>query len=231
MVNLELPEGWSAEQTSKKGNEGVFKVKGVPSKLENKLKIMALIDSETHEKDIKISAPWLIKWGIKQPHWRQDKLPESPDVYGTEIDKAVVSGKSLIDSKWALYQPSLDYTGGENPGSIDFASVTVCKPFDCGYGVRWIKSSIDREVNLKLSSRIFAGNIYLTVWLNKDAVYKGEITGKPGKKDEVRVFLKEGWNRLVFKSNRISWQWQQAIELLPIKGDSLDDLEYSILEK
>ena len=77
---------------------------------------------------------------------------------------------------------------------------------------------------------MFAGNIFLTVWLNKEKVYQDELTKKSGKKDQVKVKLKKGWNLLVFKSNRMTWQWQQSVNLAPIGSDSLDDLRYSMLK-
>jgi len=180
---------------------------------------------------VTIAAPWLIQWNIKQPNWNSQKPPLDVNIYETEIDRIIKDGKSLPLEGWSIYHPSHNYTGGQNSGSVDFAAVTICKPFDCGYGVRWVYSNKDRNVSLKLSSQIFAGNIFLTAWVNKNIVYQNEITSKKGKTDRVDVSLKEGWNRLAFKSNRITWQWQQSLELIPLAGDSLEDLRYSVVER
>ena len=200
---------------------------GLPDRRQNEVTLRA--DDGT-VKSININAPWLIKWGVKQPHWNKEKPPLG-ELFETEIDKAVNSGSELSGENWVAFHPGYNFTGGDNPGSVDFAAVTVCKPFDAGYGVRWVKSSKERKVILKVSSQIFAGNIYLTVWINKTKAYQDEITRKKGRMDQVEINLKEGWNRVVFKSNRISWQWQQSVEILPVEGDSLDDLRYSIDKK
>ena len=226
-LKVVLPEGWKSSKASLTSERGFFEVTGLPDKLQNEVTLKA---EDGIEKSINIIAPWLIKWGVNQPNWNSGKLPLGT-AFETEIDKAVNSGTDLSGDDWIAYHPGYNYTGGENSGSVDFAAVTVCKPFDAGYGVRWIKSSKDRKAILKVSSQIFAGNIYLTVWVNKVKAYQDEITGKKGRKDQVEINLKEGWNRVVFKSNRIAWQWQQSVEILPVDGDSLDDLRYSIEKK
>ncbi|MCM8534028.1 MAG: GDSL-type esterase/lipase family protein [Lentisphaeraceae bacterium] len=228
-IKIELPEGWQSSVSSLVKNEGFFEVTGVPNQLLSKVTLKAKNGSKSYERSIDIAAPWLIQWGIKQANWNRQKPPVDMKVYGTKIDKALASGKTLPRGKWQVYNPSLNYTGGKNPGSVDFAAVTVCKPFDGGYAVRWIKSSKDREVTMKLSSQVFSGNMFMTVWVNKNKVYQNEITSK--KLDQVKVLLKKGWNRMAFKSNRINWQWQQSLELISIGEDSLDDLRYSILAK
>ena len=230
-VEVKLPEGWKTSQPTLKTNEGVFEVRGTPDQLLNKVTLTAKDGSNVYEKSIDIPAPWLIQWGVKQPNWNREKPPVNGEVYNTEIDKALIAGSHLPKGNWSIYNPSYNYTGRENPGSIDFAAKTVCKPFDGGYGARWIYSAKDRKAKLKLSSQIFAGNIFLTVWIDKNKVYQDEITAKQRKTDQLEVSLKKGWNRLVFKSNRISWQWQQSVELLALDGDSLEDLRFSILEK
>lgn len=230
-VKIKIPKGWKTSVSSKTGDEGYFEITGVPNRLLNKVTLEVKEASKVYENSIDIPAPWLIQWGIKQPNWRRDKPPIDEKLYGTVFDQYLANGSSLPKENWTVYNPSYNYTGGENPGSVDFAAVTVCKPFDCGYGVRWVKSEKDRKVKLKLSSRIFAGNIFLTVWINKNKAYQDEITAQKGRTDEKLVSLKKGWNRIAFKSNRVSWQWQQSIELLPMVGDSLDEMEYSIFEK
>lgn len=230
-VKIDLPKGWKSSVISQKESDGFFEVIGTPDQLLNKIVLTAKNGSKIYEKTLDIPAPWLIQWGVKQPNWNRAKPPQDDKIYGTEIDKKLASGGSLPKENWHAYNPSYNYTGQGNPGSVDFAAVTVCKPFDGGYGVRWVKSSKDRKVNLKLSSQIFAGNIFLTVWIDKSKVYQDEITAKKKKTDQVEVILKKGWNRLVFKTNRITWQWQQSIELVPVDGDSLEDLRYSVFEK
>jgi lysophospholipase L1-like esterase len=231
-VKAILPKGWKALPLEIKGSKGIFKLTGSPDHLINKIVLSGNIGTQKYTQEVDIPAPWLITWGINQPRWMGGTLNAKDSQ--TAIDSAIEEGTNFLTTAhkgkiptWQLYYPSFNYTGKADPGSVDFAAVSEEKPFEAGYGVRWIYSPKPRDVELQLSSKMFAGKIYLTVWLNQKKVYQDDLTGKKGKKDQVNVSLKKGWNTLVFKSNRCTWQWQNSINLVPIGSDSLDDLLFS----
>ena len=130
--------------------------------------------------------------------------------------------------KWKRYFATVNYTGGANPDSVDFAAVTHARNFEAGYGARWIQSERDRSVNIELSTQTFAGVMQMGVWLNGAQVYSGLLTGEPGKKKTIAAKLHTGWNTLVFALNHIAWQMQCTVHLAGVGNDSLDDLRYSI---
>ena len=133
--------------------------------------------------------------------------------------------------QWLRLFPSVDYTGGDAPGSVDFAAVTHARNFEAGYGARWIRSDRERTVNLALSTQAFAGTNHLTVYLNGREVYSGLLTGEPKHSKTVETRLERGWNALAFRSNHVTWQWQCSVDITPVSEDSLDDLRYSIVPK
>jgi hypothetical protein len=123
----------------------------------------------------------------------------------------------------------IDYTGGANPGSVDFAAVTHARPFEAGYGARCIRSARERPVNVELGTQTFAGVMAMNVWLRGDRIYSGLINAEPGRKKRVAANLRAGWNTLVFCLNHITWQMQCTVKLTGTDDDSLDDLRYSIV--
>ena len=53
-----------------------------------------------------------------------------------------------------------------------------------------------------------------------------------GKNKEVgQAALKKGWNCLLVRNDHLQWQRQFACALLPVEGDTLDDLRYSIVPR
>jgi hypothetical protein len=127
------------------------------------------------------------------------------------------------------YYPSIDYTGPDAPGSVDFAAIAHAQNFEAGYAARWIQSSRARPIRLLLGTRAFAGALYLTVILNGEEIYRGQLTDEPRKQKLVDARLREGWNALVIKANHCTWQWQFSTDVQPVGDESLDDLRYSIV--
>jgi hypothetical protein len=130
--------------------------------------------------------------------------------------------------QWKQYSASVDYTGGANADSVDFAAVTHARNFEAGYGARWVHSDRDRAVNIELSTQTFASTLQMGVWLNGTLLYSGLLTGEPGKKKSVPAQLHAGWNTLAFALNHTTWQMQCTVHLAGIGDDSLGDLRYSI---
>ena len=46
-----------------------------------------------------------------------------------------------------------------------------------------------------------------------------------------KASLKQGWNCLLVRNDHLQWQRQFACALLPVEGDNLDDLRYSVMPK
>lgn len=185
---------------------------------------------------VPIPAPWLIAAGLIRKPWNEKQPPESAGLHGP-IEDAIEGNADVTQVKnpatgqplkWELYFATVDYTGGANPDSVDFAAITHARNFEAGYGARWIQSDRDRAVNVELSTQAFAGTMQLGVWLNGASIYSGLLTGEPSKKKTVPAQLHPGWNTLVFSLNHTAWQMQCTVHLAGVDGDSLDDLRYSI---
>lgn len=94
--------------------------------------------------------------------------------------------------------------------------------------MRYLRSDKDRDITMRLESHLWAGKISLKVWVNGQRAYDGVITGEPDRTAKVTAHLKQGWNTLFFKSTHQTYFWQQTISLLPVAGDSLDELVVSL---
>jgi hypothetical protein len=153
----------------------------------------------------------------------------SPDA---ELDKGADIASLPDDAgnpiDWRIFFPSVNYPGGDRPGSTDFLSIIVPPGYASGYGARYIRSEKERDVTLALSSPIFAGNIDLIIWVNGARVYSDVLTRKLPREDTAKAHFRKGWNTLFFKSAHTTYQWQQVIDIVPGEGDSLDDLAVSL---
>ncbi|EDY17046.1 lipolytic protein G-D-S-L family [Chthoniobacter flavus Ellin428] len=181
-------------------------------------------------------APWVVTAGFVRKPWN-DRQPPTGATFHGPVEDAIEHGRSPLDVAeaapgqkldWEPYQASINFTGGANPDSVDFAAVTHARPFEAGYGARWIRSDRERPVNVELSTQAFAGTPYLEVWLNGKSIYSGLIAGEPGKKKTVPAQLHGGWNTLAFALNHVTWQMQCTVHLAGVGDDSLSDLQYSI---
>ena len=180
--------------------------------------------------------PWLVAAGVIRKPWNEHSSIASAALRGPIEDAIEHNGNfvSAPDSatgrplQWKPYIATVNYTGGANPDSVDFAAVTHARSFEAGYGARWIQSDRDRPVNVELSTQAFAGTMQMNLWLNGTQVYSGVLTAEPGKKKTVPAQLHAGWNTLVFALNHITWQMQCTVHIAGAGDDTLDDLRYSI---
>ena len=85
----------------------------------------------------------------------------------------------------------------------------------------------DRNVDLRLSTSVFAGTIGLNVWVNGRSCYAGAITSEPARTAIASAALCAGWNRLLIKCDHVQWQWQFACALSGRNAADLADLRYS----
>jgi lysophospholipase L1-like esterase len=175
---------------------------------------------------------WLVGTGFIYV-WKRGQF--DPAAARLPIDEAIEKGQDFtapIDIgqgrklTWKEYVPSVNYTGGAWPRSVDFYAVTSPRSYEGGYAARWIHSETERPVRVSVCTEGFTGDIYLTVWLNGREEYRGDAPVGIGRAKTVQTKLKAGWNTLVFKSCHCSWLWQTSVDLLPVGSDTLGDLKF-----
>ncbi|MCY2996429.1 MAG: GDSL-type esterase/lipase family protein [Planctomycetota bacterium] len=228
---------WDVTPAVIENPEGEFLVSGIPNRRENVWQLIAVVDGQSVRRDVRIAPPWLVAAGSVAPFWNGQTL-DTAKARGP-VDEAIAAGRNFtvetdaggLKPQWLRLFPSVNYTGGDAPGSVDFSAVTHARNFEAGYGARWIRSDHERTVNLTLSTQAFAGTQHLTVYLNGRDVYSGLLTGEPKRSKTLEVRLERGWNALAFRSNHVTWQWQCSVDVTKVGEDSLDDLRYSIVPK
>ena len=129
---------------------------------------------------------------------------------------------------WTLYASSVNYTGGADPASIDPYGIVFGNTFDALYAVRWVFSEKERAIDVVLGSKIFAGTLGMTVWMNGAQLYSKTLTAEPKKTATVPAALRKGWNTLLVKCDHLTWQWQFSCALAGRDCDTLSDLRYSV---
>ena len=220
------PAGWQAVPAVLAGTSGDFQLVGNPDRLSNEFSLQSGQSVAAGQ----LPAPWMVtagvsgNWGggVYNPANNQTAL--DPVVAASATDLTLMTGGKL---SWRPNFATVNYTGSNNTNSVDFAAVTHAANFEGGYGLRWIYSEIDRQVNVEVKSQVFSGTIYLAVSLNGAAVYQNLITSEPGKTKSVVATLNRGWNTLAFKISHYQWQWQASVGLSAVSGDSLDALRLS----
>ena len=234
-IRLVVPENWQVKPSSISATTGVFTVNGHAEKLITTLSIVAKAGNVERTCEISIPAPWLVAAGIpNQAAWpgnvfspTNSILPFETDLLnGKGFDRPIIyKGKTI---PWVSHSAGVDHTGGADPASIDPYGIIFGQPFDALYAVRWIFSEKERQVDITLSSRIFAGTLGMTVWLNGEQLYARTLTAEPKKTATFTTSLHKGWNRLLVKCDHMSWQWQFSCSFSGNNGDKLDDLRYSV---
>lgn len=177
-------------------------------------------------------APWLVGIGLLNPQaWPGNKFDAAN---GRLPCDALIAQGRIAEAKstepklhWQEYHPSVNFTGGADPASIDFTAASFGVLHEVGYALRWIHSDKARPVHLKLSTQTFAGTIGLTTWLNGTELYAKPINEEPKHRIELATELHKGWNCLALKCNHLTWQWQVSAAIEGVDGDGLDDLRYS----
>lgn len=177
-------------------------------------------------------APWLVGIGLLNPQaWPANKFDAAN---GRLPCDALIAQGRIAEAKatepnlhWQEYHPSVNFTGGAEPASIDFTAASFGVLHEVGYAVRWIHSDKARPVHLKLSTQTFAGTIGLNAWLNGTELYAKPINEEPKHHINLPTQLHPGWNCLALKCNHLQWQWQVSAALEGLDGDALDDLRYS----
>ena len=236
-LSLALPDGWRLDSQVHADTTGVFRVSGNPDKITNTVVLTATSGGITRTQTLAIPAPWRVSGGIPNPAaWpRRPSFIFDPTNSIRDFDLPLIRGEGFSASitnrgnvyPWTIYTPSVNYTGGFNPGSIDAFAIVFGNTFDCLYAARWIHSDKVRNVDLRLSTSVFAGTIGLNVWVNGQSCYAGTITSEPAKTATASAAFCAGWNRLLIKCDHVTWQWQFTCSLIGRDADDLADLRYS----
>ncbi len=181
---------------------------------------------------------WRVAAGLMRGKaWKDGGKTFDPALAHGPVEDAIEQGRIFDEPvyleggaplEWHTYQSSVDFTGGNAPGSVDFAAITHARPFEGGCAARLIRSERRRSVNLDLGTQAFAGTMHLTVYLNGQTVYSGLITSEPRKRKTVEATLRQGWNVLAFTLDHTTWQMQCSVEVTPVRGDSFGLLIDSI---
>jgi lysophospholipase L1-like esterase len=200
---------------------------------------------------VNLPSPWLITAGPVYI-WGDHKFDEK--AARTAIDDAIEAGKDFTSGDidvvmqassvptspaakttgkltWHRFFPSVDYTGGDAPGNVDFWSISYPHCFETGYAARWVWSEKDRPVRLVASSKGFTRGTYMQVWINGKKEYGGEVSEEKEMKKEFAGSLNKGWNCVAFRCCHRSYFFQSDLEMLPVEKDNLDDLRFSVVPK
>ncbi len=234
-VKLIPPTGWKVSPELLSGNTGEFTLTGRPDRLRNEFELEGNAGQANRKVRGWIPAPWLVAAGLIQTQWKGDVYEVEKG--RTPIDGAIEEGSRFIDVpageghsplSWQTVFPSVNYNGGESSSNVDFFAISNAANFEAGYAARWIYSETDRDVKLKLASKMFGGQLHLTLWVNGGIKYQGDLIKESGKQSSVTVSLHRGWNALVFKANHRTWLWQCSVSLEGMGNDDLSDIRYAI---
>lgn len=230
-VSLTAPQGWEVEPQTQSEPAGEFTVRGTPALAQTPLTLQAGAGGEGRQAVILIPAPWLIGLKFVQP-WGKDGFNAAAS--RTPLDEVIEKnadftaaidlggGKQL---SWQPYLPSVNYTGQDDPASVDFSALTHAQTFEGAYAARWVYSEKARPVLVEAKAQLFAGNVYMTLWLNGKSILSAPLNGKG---TTVEAELLPGWNVLVYKANHRAWLWQASVKIAGKDGDALADLRYSL---
>ena len=237
--SLELPEGWTATAPKAGTTEAAFTVRGVPERLQTPVAIVAKVGEENYRQTVQIPAPWRVvcgpdnggAWGHKQVYQPTSSVPfmEAELIAGKHLVEPFAAGKKTY--AWQVNTPCVDYTAGDDPDSVVPYSLCFGSENDVLYAARWIYSAKARPVRLQLSHRTFSATHGFVVWINGEQVMTADLNRSGKNKVIGPAALRQGWNRLLVRNDHLQWQRQFACSLLPVEGDSLDDLRYSLVPR
>ena len=236
-AHLTSPDGFTPAKDVR-GATGEFHVTGMCDWLTTPFSVTATAGTITKTATAVIPAAWIAGatppnqpgWTVRNP-WTFD-----PAAGALPFDDRIATGAAFSDSTltvgnepltWTRYTPCIDYVGGADPNSVDFAAVSFFGNFSDGYAARWIYSPKERPVQLSFATSGWGGTDHLQVWVNGTSVYAGHFGRVPKAEAVAPATLKSGWNSLTFKSAHLQWLWQVSVAVNGVAGDDLADLRYA----
>jgi len=237
--SLEMPAGWTSAESAIAKPEATFTIRGTPLLLQTPVTIIAKAGEETVRRTVLIPAPWRVvcgpdnggAWASNRSYRPTDSVPfmEAELVAGKHFAEPFTDGKKTYG--WQVNTPCVDYTDGSNPNAVVPYSLTFGSQNDVLYAVRWVYSAKERPVQIQLSHRTFSATLGFVVWVNGARVMTADLNRSGKNKAVGQASLKHGWNGLLVRNDHLQWQRQFACALLPVDGDNLDDLRYSLLPR
>ena len=237
--SLELPEGWTTVESPVTQTEATFTLRGVPERLQTPVTIVAKVGEEMYRQTMQIPAPWRVVCGPdnggvlgRNPAYQPTNsvpLMEADLVAGKHFLEPFADGKKTYG--WQVNTPCVDYTAGDDPNSVVPYSLCFGSQNDVLYAVRWVYSAKARPIQLQLSHRTFSATLGFEIWINGSLVMTADLNRSGKNKAVGQAALKQGWNCLLVRNDHLQWQRQFACALLPVEGDTLDDLRYSLLPR
>lgn len=211
------PEGWTANPITLRHSGDTFTLTGIPNRLRNKFLLTVGGNPQAPSISGDIPAPWIVSTGLIQPFWTGETF--DPAKARTPLDDAIEKNSDFIsvsppELRWAQVFPSFKYAGGESASNLDFFALTHPVNFEGGYAARWIYSKNQQEVKIKLSTQMFAGQLSVSLWLNGQQLYQGQLEKEAAKTHILNATLTPKWNTLVVKSNHRRFLWQFAVDVL-----------------
>ena len=235
--SVEVPNGWTVAESPVTKTEATFSIRGVPERLQTSVTIVAQVGTESYRQAVQIPAPWRVVcgpsnggvWGTKPVYQPTNSIPfmEAALLSGTHFLEPFTDGKKTYG--WQVNTPCVDYTAGDDPNSVVPYSLTFGSQSDVLYAVRWVYSAKDRPVQLQLTHRTFSATLGFEVWMNGVLAMTADLNRSGKNKELGKATLKQGWNCLLVRNDHLQWQRQFACALLPVEGDQLDDLRYSLV--
>ena len=233
--SLELPEGWSVTGGAQTTSEATFTIRGAPERLQTPVTVVAKAGAETVRQTVQIPAPWRVvcgpdnggAWLPNRTYQPTNSTPfmEADLVAGKHFAESFTDGKKTYG--WQVNTPCVDYTDGANPNAVVPYSLTFGSQNDVLYAARWVYSAKDRPVQVQLTHRTFSATLGFEVWVNGTLVMTADLNRGGKNKALGQATLKRGWNCLLVRNDHLQWQRQFACALLPVDGDTLDDMRYS----
>ncbi len=237
VLSLELPQGWRMDQKPVSATEATFTIHGIPDRIQTPVMIVAKTEKTSVRATVQIPAPWRVMCGPDNGQtWQNNRVyvptnaipfMEADLLAGTHFLKSFTDGKKSYI--WQVNTPCVDYTAGDDPNTVAPYSLTFGSANDVLYAVRWVYSDQARPVQIQLSHRTFSATLGFVVWLNGERVMIEDLNRSGKNKVLGQALLKQGWNRLLVRNDHLHWQRQFACALLPVEGDTLEALRYSIL--
>lgn len=237
-VSLSMKNDGQSLNNESTNSAGSFNVSLTLDQPRTRLILTAVAGKEALTCEIEVPMPWLVTAGMPhQEAWQGSEFKPEKGVF--ECEAGLVKGKGFdapltikeISYPWQRYAASINFSGLDNPDSLDWYAATYCNTFDAAYATRWIYSAKEREAQLELGHDTFSATVGLSIWINGTTLAPVTLTRNTHDRQYRPISLKKGWNHLLLRSDHTTWQWQHICTIKPVGADTLEDIRYSIVPK
>ena len=244
-ISIRAPEKWDNIHPKRQRGAtfGTFCLWIVQDRLRDTVTLEAknLKTGKTVTAEVPVTMPWLVaSVSETTDQWRWNETTKSFDWLGSnvvfaseaELARGIGFDRPVTErggnASWRLVTPTLDYTGLDDPDSLDTYAYSFGSNHDTWYAARWIDSPKKRTVRLQASHKTFSDTLGMRVWLNGKPVLVDTLDRRgKNRTRETLVELEKGTNLLFIRCDHHDWQRQFSVSLMPTEGDDLGDLTYS----